>query len=94
MTAFKKIIRSKILITGIAALTLYSLSGFFMAPYLVTRFVPGLVAEKLNCELRMGAVKINPFLFRFQVDDVGLHEQDGAFITGFRQVVLGFKVFY
>jgi len=88
MTAFQKIIRSKILIGGIAALILYSLSGFFMAPYLVTRFVPDMVAEKLNCELRMGAVKINPFLFRFQVDNVGLHEQDGVFIAGFRQCVI------
>ena len=92
MTAFQKIIRSKILIAGVAALILYSLSGFFMAPYLVTRFVPDMVAEKLNCELRMGAVKINPFLFIFQVDDVGLHKQDGAFIAGFRQCFIDLEL--
>lgn len=92
MTAFEKIIRSKILIVGIAALILYSLSGFFVAPYLVTRFVPDLVAEKLDRELRIGTVKINPFLFRFQVDDVGLHEQDGTFIAGFRQCFIDFEL--
>ena len=92
MTVFQKIIHSKTVITLTAVLILYTLSGFFLAPYLVSRFAPGMVAEKLHRDLRMGAVKINPFLFSFQADDVGLHEQDGTFIAGFRQCFIDFEL--
>jgi uncharacterized protein involved in outer membrane biogenesis len=92
MTAIQRIIHSRVVIILIAVLILYTLSGFFMAPYLVSRFVPEMVAEKLHRELRMGAVKINPFLFSFQADDVGLHEPDGTLIAGFRQCFIDFEL--
>jgi uncharacterized protein involved in outer membrane biogenesis len=85
MTIFQKIVRSKGFLTIVAVLILYTLSGFFLAPYLVKRLVPDMVAERLQGELRMGAVKINPFLLTFQADDVVLHEPDGTLIAGFRQ---------
>ena len=92
MTNFQKIIRSKLLLTLAAVLIVYALSGFFLAPYLVTRFVPGMAEEKLNRELRLGAVKINPFLFRFQADDVGLYEPDGSLIAGFDRCFFDFEL--
>ncbi|MDX2511024.1 MAG: DUF748 domain-containing protein, partial [Desulfobacterales bacterium] len=92
MTAVQKMIHNKALISLTVVLILYTLSGFFMAPYLVSRFVPDMVAEKLHRELRMGQVKINPFLFSFQVDDAGLHEPDGTLIAGFRQCFIDFEL--
>ena len=92
MTIFQKIIHSKAAITVTALVILYTLSGFFLAPYLVSRFAPDMVAQKLHRDLRMGAVKINPFLFSFQADDVALHEQDGTLIAGFRQCFIDFEL--
>ena len=92
MTVFQRIVHSKAAITLIAVLILYTLLGFFMAPYLVSRFAPDMVAEKLHRDLRMGSVKINPFLLSFQADDVGLHEQDGTLIAGFRQGFIDFEL--
>ena len=92
MTIFQKIIHSKSVITLTAVLILYTLAGFFLAPYLVSSYAPGMVAEKLHRELRLGKVKINPFLFSLQADDVGLHEQDGTFIAGFRQCFIDFEL--
>ena len=92
MTFFQKCIHSKALIALIAVLILYTLSGFFMAPYLVSRLAPDMVAEKLQRELRMGPVKINPFLFSFQAADVGLYETDGTLIAGFRQCFADFEL--
>ena len=92
ITIFQRIIHSKAAITLTSVLILYTLLGFFLAPYLVSRFAPEMVAEKLHRELRMGAVKINPFLFSFQADDVGLHEPDGTFIAGFRQCFIDFEL--
>jgi Domain of Unknown Function (DUF748) len=85
MMTFQKIIRSKVLITLVAVLVLYTLSGFFLAPHLVSRLLPGLVAEKLHAELNMGSVKMNPFLLTFQVEDVVLHDPDGTLLAGFEQ---------
>ena len=67
MTAIQRILHSKAVISLIAVLIIYALSGFFMAPYLVSRFVPDMVAEKLHRELRMGTVKINPFLLLVKI---------------------------
>ncbi|MFC1876569.1 DUF748 domain-containing protein, partial [Thermodesulfobacteriota bacterium] len=92
MTVFQKSIHNKAVITVTALLILYTLSGFFIAPYLVSRFAPDMVAEKLHRDLRMGPVKINPFLLSFQADDVGLHEQDGTLIAGFRQCFIDFEL--
>jgi len=92
MTAVKRIIQNKVVLSLTVVLILYTLSGFFLAPYLVSRFVPEMVAEKLHRELRMGQVKINPFLFSFQVDDVGLHEPDGTLIADFRQGFIDFEL--
>lgn len=92
MTFFQKYIHNKVLIAIVAVLVLYTLSGFFMAPYLVNRLASDMVAEKLHRELRMGPVKINPFLFTFQANDVGLYETDGTLIAGFRQCFVDFDL--
>ena len=92
MTLFQRIIHSRVVIVLTAMLILYTLFGFFLAPYLVKRFAPDMVAEKLDRELRLGAVKINPFLFSFQADDAGLYEMDGTLIAGFRQCFMDFEL--
>ncbi len=92
MKIFQRIVHSKIVITLTGVLILYALSGFFLAPYLVSRFAPDMVAEKLHRELRLGTVKMNPFLFSFQADDVGLYELDGTLIAGFRQSFVDFEL--
>jgi len=92
MMIFQRIIHSKAAITLTSVLILYTLLGFFLAPYLVSRFAPEIVADKLHRELRLGTVKINPFLFSFQADDVGLYEVDGTLIAGFRQCFMDFEL--
>ena len=77
MTILKKIFNNKLVITVFTILVLYTLAGFWLAPYLVNRLAPNMVAEKVQRELRLGTVKLNPFLFQFQAADVGLYEQDG-----------------
>ncbi len=92
MTLFQRIIHNKIVMALSAMLILYTLVGFFLAPYLVSRYAPEMVAEKLQRELRLGAVKMNPFIFSFQADDVGLYELDGTLIADFRQCFMDFEL--
>jgi len=92
MTTLKKIFNNKLVIAAITILVLYTVVGFWLVPYLVGRIGPNQVAEKMQRELRLGMVKLNPFLFQFQADDVGLYEQDGALIAGFNQVYIDFEL--
>jgi uncharacterized protein involved in outer membrane biogenesis len=92
ISVYQRIISSKLMIGALAILILYTLAGFWLAPYLVSRLVPDMIAEKMQRELRVGTVKINPFLFRFQADDVGLHELDGSLIAGFSRVFIDFEL--
>lgn len=88
----RRIARSKITIIAAAALLLYTLAGFLLAPYLVGRFVPRLAAEKLDRTASIGTVRINPFLLTFEANDVSLAERDGTPIAGFGQLFADFEV--
>jgi hypothetical protein len=81
----RRILRSKITLIVAAALLLYTLAGFLLAPYLVGRYVPRLAAEKLDRTASIGKVRINPFLLTFEANDVSLAERDGTPIAGFAQ---------
>jgi len=91
-STLKKIISNKLVITGLAILIFYTLAGFWLVPYLINRLVPDMVAEKIQRELRLGKVKLNPYLFQFQADDVGLYERDGTLIAGFKQIYIDFEL--
>jgi len=51
-----------------------------------------MVAKQIQRELRLGKVKLNPFVFQLQADDVGLYEQDGNLIAGFKQIYIDFEL--
>jgi uncharacterized protein involved in outer membrane biogenesis len=88
----RRILRSKITIIAAAALLVYTLAGFLLAPYLVGRTVPRLAAEKLDRTASIGKVRINPFLLTFEANDVSLAERDGTPIAGFAQFFADFEV--
>ncbi|MGD8543447.1 MAG: DUF748 domain-containing protein, partial [Desulfobacteraceae bacterium] len=88
----RRILRSKITLIAAAALLLYTLAGFLLAPYLVGRYVPRLADEKLDRTASIGKVRINPFLLTFEANDVSLAERDGTPIAGFAQFFADFQV--
>jgi uncharacterized protein involved in outer membrane biogenesis len=88
----RRILRSKITLIAAAALLLYTLAGFLLAPYLVGRYVPRLAAEKLDRTASIGKVRINPFLLTFEANDVRLAERDGTPIAGFAQFFADLEV--
>ncbi len=57
-------------------LTVYTLAGFFLAPYLVTRYART-AAEPLHLQLRLGQVRINPLLFACEIKDLSLQNNEG-----------------
>jgi hypothetical protein len=87
-----KILRSKPLIIGAGLVLIYTLSGFFLAPYLVRRFVPQLIQEKLHKKAVIGEVRINPYKFTVAVSGVRLEEPGGEPIAGFSRLFADFEL--
>ena len=48
MNTLKRIVLSKTFIICVGILVLYTLAGFFLAPFLVRHYVPKIVEEKLQ----------------------------------------------
>lgn len=55
--------------------TLYTLAGFFLAPWLITKYAPPYAARQLDLQLMPGQIKINPLLFTVEITDFSLKEK-------------------
>ncbi len=73
------------------ALCLYSLIGFFIAPWVIGWYAPKFVKEQLQCQLDMGKVRINPFLLTFEVSDVSLSTPEEP-LAGFKRLFIDFEI--
>ena len=88
----KKIIRSKPFIISAAVLVFYTLSGFFLAPWLVRHYVPKIVQEQIKKQALIGEVRINPYLFKVEANDFRMQEADGQPIASFKRLFVDFEL--
>ncbi|MBA3003580.1 MAG: DUF748 domain-containing protein [Desulfurivibrio sp.] len=74
---------------GLASLlAIYALAGFFLAPYLIIRYVPQYAAEQLHVQVRLEKVRINPFLFTCEAEGLSLQaDEDEPFFSAQRLFV-------
>ncbi|MCC6610210.1 MAG: DUF748 domain-containing protein [Burkholderiales bacterium] len=86
-----RIVRSRLLLTGLGLLAVYAACGFFLLPYLVERYVPEFARETLKRQASVGKVRINPFLLTFEASDLRFAESDGSPIAGVRRLFLDFQ---
>jgi hypothetical protein len=64
------------LAVGLALLAaVYTLAGFFLAPYLLNRLLPQYAAEQLHARLTMDALRINPILFTCEIKGLRLAQE-------------------
>ena len=80
----RAIVTSKPAVIGVVALLIYALAGFVGAPWLVRQQLPQLVEQHLGAKATIGDVRINPFLFKVELDDLSINEKSGlpAFQVG------------
>lgn len=88
----RRILLSKAFIIAIGLLILYTLGGFFLAPYLVKHYVPQIAQDQLQRNARIGKVRINPFLFTLEAGDFELTELDGTPIGAFNRLLVDFEL--
>jgi uncharacterized protein involved in outer membrane biogenesis len=77
----------------VAALVgLYALLGFQVAPRLVRSQAIEFVRETYGRELKIGEVRINPFLLQLEVKDIALPDADGSPMLALRRLFVDFEV--
>lgn len=82
-----------ILGVGLASLlTVYTLAGFFLAPYLITRYVPRYAAEQLHLQVRLGQVRINPLLFTCETEGISLQSDEGEPLLSVQRLFIDFEL--
>lgn len=88
----RRILLSKAFIITVGLLIMYTLGGFFLAPFLVRHYVPQITQNLLQREAHIGKVHINPFLFTLEADDFELTETDGTPIGAFKRLLVDFEL--
>ena len=72
----------KPLVIAAAAIIIYALLGFFLAPWLINKTATDAVRDNLGVALKLQEVSVNPFVLSLQVDGLELDEPGGeAFLT-------------
>ncbi|PKN29677.1 MAG: hypothetical protein CVU64_07105, partial [Deltaproteobacteria bacterium HGW-Deltaproteobacteria-21] len=87
-----KILRSKSFIIAVAAILVYTLTGFLLAPYLTRHYLPKVVQEKLKKKAQIGEVRFNPYIFTFEANDFRMTEPDGRPIARLKRLFIDFEM--
>ncbi len=77
MARFVKFLVSLPFVAAAAALALYALGGFVVAPWWIQRELPEILQRKFNATGSVGEVVINPFLFTIDARNFTLTEAGG-----------------
>ena len=88
----RRVLLGKPFLIVVAALVVYTLAGFFLAPYLVKRQLTTYVSEDLGRRLSIKDVSINPYALTLEVSGLALQESDGAPILSFDGFIGNFEL--
>jgi hypothetical protein len=79
------VLKSKAVIITAAVIAVYTLAGFFLAPYLIGHFAPKMLSEQLKSEVSLQQVKVNPYSLTLEAENPGsmnLPERRSSVLTG------------
>ncbi len=89
---WRRVLLNRWLLGGVFAVAVYALLGFFLAPWMVKRYVTHYAAETLKRKASIAEVRINPFLFTLEVKDFKFRERDNRPIIGFGRLFVDFQL--
>jgi uncharacterized protein involved in outer membrane biogenesis len=69
-------------------IVLYTLAGFFLAPYLIKREIPRLAQDKLGAQAALAEVRVNPFLLTVELKGFNLAERDNRPLVAFDRLFI------
>ena len=89
----RRILRPWVLIgTLLGLITLYTLAGFFLLPYLITSYVIPTVSDQIKHPIVLREAAFNPFAFSLRLNGLEVREQDQAAMLGFEELFVNLRV--
>ena len=92
MKRFVRILKSRTLIIAVSAVLIYTIAGFFLVPYMVEHYLPGIVHGNLKKSASIGKVHFNPYVFTFDANNFSMKELDGQPLIGFNRLFVDFEL--
>jgi len=83
--------KSRLVVAGLVALLVYTLSGFFLAPWLVRQQLPSLVEKHLGAKGSVDVVRINPFLLSLEAENLTIAEKSGNPVIEVGRLLVDFE---
>ncbi len=78
-------------IAAAVLVVLYTLAGFFLAPWLIERQAVKTVAEQFDSELRLGKVAVNPYVLSLRIDGLELDDPASEPVARIGQIFVNFQ---
>ena len=82
----------KLLLIVAAILAVYSLAGYFLAPYLIKKNAVAAVHDLYGAELRIEKVAVNPFVLGVRVDGIEMDDPAGNRFASLDQFYVNFQL--
>ena len=82
----------KPLIIVAAIIIVYTLLGFFLAPWLIDRAATNAVRDNLGVELTLQEVSLNPFVLSLEIDGLELDEPSGEPFLTVERIFINFQL--
>ena len=87
-----RVLLGKAFIVAVALMIIYTLAGFFLAPYLIKRQATRFARESLQCLVDMEEVRVNPYTLILEIRNVDLKERDGSPLLAFKAFFVNFEI--
>lgn len=78
---------------AIVLVLLYTLFGFFLAPYLIKNTVVNLFQDDLGRTATIGKVKVNPYVLSLEVQGFEILDKDNVKLASFDDIFVNFQLF-
>lgn len=87
----RRVFLSRSFLIAAALLVIYTLVGFFLAPYLIKRQAARFVEESLQCRLTIEEVRVNPYALTLDIKNLDLRDKDGSPLFAFKESFINFQ---
>ena len=88
----RKVFLGKPFLIYVAVIIVYTLAGFFLAPYLVKRQLTDYVSKTLGRQMSVEQLRLNPYALTLDVSGLALKEPDGSPILSFNRLFVNFEL--
>lgn len=86
------VLKSRYTIAVASLLVIYTLAGFFLVPFLMGHFLPGMLSERLQGEVTLEKVSVNPYSLVMEARGFRVNEPSGEKLAAFDRLHVNFQL--